>query len=150
MIKGNVFFATSPLSQGEKNFLLLFSDSSEERVLNEEGLSEGQRMVVNAQSETQKQSAQEKLQALWAKPLSLKRTLTREWSNIPPAWDHSSVWMREGKAMVAVSQPYPWLLNRELDQLDAFAKEFDWQFRISNFFSWHYPGRCWFIEWFRY
>ena len=50
--------------------------------------------------------------------------------------------------IVAVSQPYPWLLNDEIESLNEFAGEYGFRFKISNYTSWHYPSRCWFIEWY--
>ena len=71
------------------------------------------------------------------------------WPEEPPAWDHAELWGRGGKPFVAVSQPYPWLLNRDLDLFNDFAAEYGLRFRISNYPAWYFPGRCWFVEWFR-
>lgn len=41
-----------------------------------------------------------------------------------------------------------WRLNREIESLNEFASEYGFRFKVSNYPSWHYPGRCWFIEWY--
>ena len=71
------------------------------------------------------------------------------WPEQPPAWDHPELWGHGRTPSIAVSQPYPWLLNDDLDHLDDFAEEYGHRFRISNHPSWYFPGRCWFVEWFR-
>lgn len=70
------------------------------------------------------------------------------WPYMPPAWDHGEIWGRDKVPFVAISQPYPGLLADELDGFDAFGEQFGLRYRISNFPSWYFPRRCWFVEWF--
>ena len=131
-----------------------------------------QQAVISARNDARKKrTAQQRLQRLWADPLSVTAysgTKVRWWSlaggvsskgtyggspppdwlERPPAWDHSSIWVRDGKPIVAVSQPYPWLLKDEIERLNKFASTYGLRFKVSNYPSWHYPGRCWFIEWY--
>ena len=72
----------------------------------------------------------------------------RDWPATPPAWDHASIWVRNVTPIVAVSQPYPWLLTKEIESLNEFASEYGFRFKVSNYPSWHHPSRCWFIEWY--
>ena len=55
----------------------------------------------------------------------------RDWPESPPAWDHPSIWVRDGRLIVAVSQPNPWLLNDEIESLNEFAGEYGFRFKIS-------------------
>ena len=174
--KGDQFSATSPLSQEAKEFFLQFSNSSEERVLNPSAMNAEKLVVFHAQrsagSERPKKAAQRKLQARWSEQhgavringtsrgwwnlidgQSPKGTYGREppagWPQTPPAWEHAELWGRDKKVCIAVSQPYPWVLNKDIDCLNDFADEYGLRFRISNYPSWYRPGRCWFVEWFR-
>lgn len=81
--------------------------------------------------------------------LTYNQSPPKGWPEKPPAWDHPSTWIHGKTPLVAVSQPYPWLLNRDIEDLDKFADSYGLNFRISNYPSWHYPGRCWFVEWYR-
>lgn len=173
LTKGDRFSATSPLSQDDKEFLLTFLNSSEERVLSDENMSRDQHKVIEAQNDDSRRSrARQRLQSHWADQLNVELHVgTRfRWWNVagnvsprgtygqappegwpeePPAWDHSSIWVRGKTPLVAVSQPYPWKLNEDIEDLDEFADCYGLNFRISNYPSWHYPGRCWFVEWYR-
>ena len=177
LTKGDRFSATSPLSQDDKKFLLTFQNSAEERVLSDENLDSDQHEIFKAREAGVDGSprlgrAQRRLQRLWADQLNVelytgtcmrwwnvaggvppKGTYDQSppggWPEKPPAWDHSSIWVRGKRPLVAVSQPYPWLLNRDIADLDEFADSYGLNFRISNYPSWHYPGRCWFVEWYR-
>ncbi len=46
LTKGDKFSATSPLSQDDKKFLLIFLSSSEKRVLSDENISRAQLKVI--------------------------------------------------------------------------------------------------------
>ena len=169
--KGERFFAESPLSTDAKRFLLTFSDSSEERVLSDERLSRDQfelRKAIVDKSETGTVNRLRSiLQSHWADPLGVEETTEKQvrWHDVAgqsgkaergreddypdslPAWDHGSIWVRDDKPIIAVSQPYPWMLNRDVDELDVFAERHGLKFCVSNYPSWHYPGECWFVEW---
>lgn len=162
----------SPLNSDERQFLLSFENSSEERVLADRCLSKDQALVRRAvkEEEDNKISLRTTLASHWADARRLERhTRNRfQWWHVayggrkggrgptrtdgrpvkPPAWDHPSLWVRDGAPVVAVSQPYPWLLNEHIDQLNDFARDHELSFRISNSPAWHYPGSCWFIEWY--
>lgn len=169
-LKGERFFE-SPLSAEAKRFLLTFSSSSEERVLSDRHLSKDQSELRGAIDDRAKADTinrlQSKLQSHWADPLGVqvaevgrfrwwdvarfRRTDERgrevDCPERPPAWDHGSIWVREGKPIIAVSQLYPWLLNKDVEKLDAFAERYTLKFYVSNYPAWHYPGQCWLIEW---
>ena len=170
--KGERFSEVSPLGRASKEFLGQFLNDANTQVLSAENLSVDQVLVANAVGEGNKgvERSRRTLQKHWADPLGVElsrktvrcwwkivgaaspkgswgRTPPDGWPRTPPAWDHASIWSRSGKPEIAVSQPYPWLLNQEMDQLNDFAEDYGFVFRISNYPSWHYPGRCWFMEW---
>ena len=168
--KGERFSEVSPLGRASKDFLGQFLDN--DAVLSAENLSVDQVLVANAVREGNNsvERSRRTLQKHWADPLGVElsrktvrcwweivgasspqgswgKTPPDGWPRTPPAWDHASIWSRSGKPEIAVSQPYSWLLNQEMDQLNDFAEDYGFVFRISNYPSWHYPGRCWFMEW---
>ena len=166
--KGEHFSVGSPLSDDAKRFLLKFCNSSEERVLDDQYLSSDQSKLRRAiVSELDESLIRAALQRHWADPLRVQlgavgryrwwdvagwhetgeRGRREGWPERPPAWDHGSIWLRDGEPFVAVSQPYPWKLNNDIDELDSFADMYELRFRVSNYPAWHYPGSCWFIEW---
>ena len=170
--KGEFVLIESPLNSDERRFLLSFEDSSEERVLADCCLSKDQSVVRRAIKEEvdNTRSMRTTLESHWADPRRLERDTRNRfhWWHVacggrtggreptrpdgrpeePPAWDHPSIWVRDGVPVIAVSEPYPWLLNKEIDQLNHFAGAHELSFRISNYPAWHYPGSCWFIEWY--
>lgn len=174
--KGDVFTATPPLSQDDKTFVLSFQSGADDRLIRYENLSSDQRAICEAREAGSRglsrlRKAQKRLQEHWSADLDVKLyTGTRiQWWNIaggvspggthgrrppegwparPPAWDHGEIWVRGKAPIVAVSQPYPWLLNDHIDELNDFADSYGWKFKITNCPSWFYPGRCWFIEWY--
>ncbi len=170
LIKGAPQTLASPLSRSEKDFLASFSNSRDERVLSDQHLNNAQQAVICARNDASKEEAQGELQRRWAFALKVTKATGRvrwwqvvgdvspkgtygmsppgNWPKRPPAWDHPSIWVRNGRPIVAVSQPYPWLLNDEIESLNEFAGEYGFRFKISNYTSWHYPSRCWFIEWY--
>ena len=169
--RGERFSVDAPLRADAMRFLLAFSDSSDESVLDDRHLSSDQttlkRAIVNGSDESAVQSIRSILQGHWADPLGVqvdherryrwwdvanahetgRRGRPEGWPESPPAWDHGSIWVRDGKPLVAVSQPYPWKLKGGIDELNSFADMCELKFRVSNYPAWHYPGSCWFIEW---
>ena len=167
--KGKRLSASSPLSPETKRFFLGFSDSSEEHVLDNRHLSKDQSALNTVIQEGIKPPDRSALQAHWADPLRVEHDDSRSfswwhvalatssagtaqarpdgWPKTPPAWDHHSIWTRDGAPVIAVSQPYPWMLNRDLSLLDDFSHTSGLRLRVSNYPAWHFPGRCWFIEW---
>ena len=128
--------------------------------------------VVGTVGERQKTAARRRLQAIWSQQFGVVRitSVRARWWNLAggrsprgtygqlpppgwpeelPAWDHAELWGHGRAPFIAVSQPYPWLLNRDIGRFNDFANEFGLGFRISNYPSWYFPGRCWFVEWFR-
>lgn len=104
------------------------------------------RAMPAAVGDRRKNAARRKLQAQWSEQLGVVRingARARWWNLVdgraprgtsglqpplgwpeePPAWDHAEFWGREKKPFMAVSQPYPWALNRDIDCLDDFADE---------------------------
>ena len=174
LTKGDRFSVHSPLSQDSAAFLLQFVGGSEEQVLEQEHLNSDQRKafkVVKAGESAYMNPASQKLMRVWSQQLDVQRLrgARTSWWNIagglspkgtygrsppegwpekPPAWDHATIWGREKFPLIAVSQPYPWMLNRDIKAFNEFGDAYGLSFRISNFPSWHYPGQCWFIEWY--
>ena len=174
--KGDRFSATSPLSQDDKTFLLSFQSGADDRVLSDENLSSDQRDICEAQEAGSRglsrlRRAQKRLQEQWSAQLDVKlypgtrirwwnisgsvspvgthgRQPPEGWPTQPPAWDHPEIWVRGKTPIVAVSQPYPWLLNKHIEDFNEFAESYGLKFKISNYPSWHYPGHCWFVEWY--
>lgn len=146
-----------------------------DRAMNEEEIAlfrAMSRAMPAAVGDRKKNAARRKLQAQWSEQLGVVRINSARarwwnlvdgrsprgtygqqpphgWPDEPPAWDHAEFWGRDRKPSMAVSQPYPWALNHDIDRLDDFADEYGLRFRISNYPSWYFPGRCWFVEWFR-
>ena len=172
--KGDEFSAHSPLSASEKEFLLQYVGGSEERVLNEEYLSNDQLAafnIVKSGNGSQRNPPQQRLKENWAQQLGVRlhrgakggwwniaggvspkgtygQSPPEGWPEAPPAWDHGSLWVRGTTILVAVSQPYPWILIKYIEEINDFADTYGLSFRVSNFHSWYYPGCCWFIEWY--
>ena len=172
--KGERFSTTYPLSAEDKEFFMQFNRGCEDRVLSDMNLSEDQIKVARLmdQGGYNAEESKQKLQAHWADPhgVELSRKIVDRWWKVagvsarkgsrgmsppegwpdePPAWDHDSIWNCNGEVVIAVSQPYPWKLNKDLEKFNDFADEYNLTFRISNYPSWYYPGHCWFIEWHR-
>lgn len=166
LVKGAPLTLASPLSRGQMDFLAEFSDSCEELVLSERNLSDDKRAAISTPNDKRKRL---ELQRMWANHLGVTKATRRahwwpivggvspkgtygmspprDWPATPPAWDHPSIWARNGRPIIAVSQPYPWLLTKQVEHLNEFASEYGFRFKVSNYPSWHYPGRCWFVEW---
>ena len=175
MQKGDRFSADFPLNSEVKTFLSSFEDSSEEIVLSYDNMEETERalsdvVLLDDQNERVRLTAEFKNE--WANEREVEQQTKRSWWKIvggvspvgtygrepptdwprhPPAWDHATVWRCKStkQTSIAVAQPYPWLLNNEIDKINQFAVDYNFRFRISNFPSWHFPGRCWFIEWWK-
>ena len=171
---GKEFSAHSPLSRNEKEFLLQFEGGSKERVLNDECLNDEQLAASNdvkSGNGSRRNRPQQRLKNNWAQQLGVRlhrgskggwwniaggvspkgtygRSLPEGWPKSPPAWDHGSLWVRGTRILVAVSQPYPWMLIKNIEEVNGFAKTYGLSFKVSNFPSWHYPGFCWFFEWY--
>lgn len=169
--KGEIVSIESPINSDDKRFLRSFEDSSEERVLADRWLSKDQSALRSAINEgVDTTSIRTTLEAHWADPARLVRDTRNRfrwwhvarrggtggeaqkrpigWPEVPPAWDHGSIWVRNAVPVIAVSQPYPWKLSKDIDQLNHFARAHGLSFRISNYPSSHYPGSCWFVEWY--
>lgn len=172
--KGGPVSLKSPLASSEKEFLLQFVGGSEARVLDDEYLNSDQLAafeVVKSGDSTRRNPAKKRLMRHWAQQLNVRlhsgvkggwwniaggispkgtygQSPPEGWPQRPPAWDHSSIWVRGKRFLIAVSQPYPWLLMKEIDQMNEFADSYELNFEISNHPSWYYPGCCWFIEWY--
>lgn len=58
----------------------------------------------------------------------------------PPGTDHPSLWLRHGKPVVFVSQPYD-LDGDTLRELLAFCDARSLHLHLSSSRSWHYPGK---------
>ena len=155
------------------DFFLTFEHSPEERVLSYPHMNRDEVKVIVADYGTREHKmAQERLQRHWADRISVelhegtrfrwwhvaggvspKGTYNEEppkgWPQYPPAWDHGRIWVRGKVPLIAVSQPYPWLLNEDIEKLNGFADLYGLNFRISSYPSWHNPGHCWFMEWYQ-
>ena len=171
MRKGNKFVADSPLSNKAKTFLSSFCDS--ELNLSYSSMNHTQINIFHAKDKYDYEKSNKlvkRLQKEWADKQGVElhtklswwtivggisptgtygRQPPTDWPDSPPAWDHATVWRckHTKKPLIAVSQPYTWLLNKNINKLDQFADDYNFSFRISNDPSWYYPGRCWFIEW---
>ena len=62
--------------------------------------------------------------------------------------DHCSLWLKNGKPHVFVSQPYPGSTS-EVAECIAFANENGLVLRIGTWPAWHYPGAVLMMEYFR-
>ena len=172
--KGESFSAHSPLSRQEKEFLLQFVGGSEERVLNDKYLSSNQLAafnIVKSENGAGRNPPKQRLIRHWAQQLGVRlnrgakggwwsiagcespkgtygQSPPEGWPQRPPAWDHTSLWDRGTGILIAVSQPYPWMLIRDIGEINEFADSYGLKFKISNHPSWYYPGCCWFVEWY--
>jgi len=63
--------------------------------------------------------------------------------NAVPECDHPSLWLRDGKAAVFVSQPYQII---DVEALGAFCKERGLEVAITTWPAWHYPGSVLHVE----
>lgn len=63
----------------------------------------------------------------------------------PPGCDHPSLWLRDGKPVVFVFQPYG-LTHAQLVSLVAYAEELGLHLRIDTWPAWHYPGHVLHVE----
>ena len=174
MQKGDRFSAAFPLNSDVKTFLLSFENSSEEIVLSYDKLEDTERtlsdVVLLDQNERSRLTGE--IKKKWANERGVEqqtkqswwkivggvspvgtygREHPRDWPPNPPAWDHATVWRCKStkQTSLALSQPYSWMLNKDIDKFNEFAVDYNFGFRISNYPSWHYPGRCWFIEWWK-
>ena len=173
MKKGDPFSATFPLNSDDIAFFSSFDDSSEELILDYEKMNDDVRSLSIAtylDDQNERLRLIGKLRKQWADQRGVEQQTEPSWWKIvggespagtyeseppagwpqhPPAWDHATVWRGKSNKItsIAVSQPYPWLLNKDIDKLNQFATDYGFIFRITNLPSWHYPGRCWFIEW---
>lgn len=57
----------------------------------------------------------------------------------PPAGDHCSLWVKEGKATVLVSQPYG-LSWASLQETVDYCRRLGLEARVGAGLSWHFPG----------
>jgi hypothetical protein len=71
------------------------------------------------------------------------------WANcecFPPGTDHASLWLKDGKPALFVSQPYGITANTMQD-MQKFAKENGLEFDVGAEMSWWFPSRtvlvCW-------
>ena len=62
----------------------------------------------------------------------------------PPCCDHPTLWLRDGKPAVFVSQPYH-LNNDELHKLMGLCTAWGVTLRISTW-SWYFPGSTFLVE----
>lgn len=177
LTKGKRVSITSPLSPEARTFLLQFDTEQvlSDRELNEDQRTIAciqELHLPNRAHERRKSAACKRLQARWSKDFGVVRVNSRRarwwtvaggrslkgsygqkppvgWPEEPPAWDHGELWGHGRTPSIAVSQPYPWLLNKDIDCLNDFAEQYGLRFRISNYPSWYFPGRCWFVMWFQ-
>lgn len=59
----------------------------------------------------------------------------------PPGADHSSLWYRDGKAAVFLTQPYGPLSGSQLAALVSFADRWGLVLLVDTWPAYHYPGR---------
>jgi hypothetical protein len=62
-----------------------------------------------------------------------------------PGGDHISLWSREGKPVLYVSQPYRFD-RRDVEILEDLRVRFGWVWSVSTGPAWHYPGQVFFVE----
>jgi hypothetical protein len=65
--------------------------------------------------------------------------------NAPPGCDHPSLWLRNGKPVTFVFQPYG-LCNADVEKLGAFCRERKLELEVSTWPAWHYPGSVLHVE----
>jgi hypothetical protein len=63
-----------------------------------------------------------------------------------PGDDHCTLWLRDGKPAVWVSQPYP-LGSSTIAQMTYVAEQYGLAFEISTWPAWHNPASVLFVEW---
>ncbi len=63
----------------------------------------------------------------------------------PPGHDHSSLWGRDGKPLVFLSQPYP-IGNDTIVESVAFCQRLGLSMAISTWPSFHFPGAVLSVE----
>lgn len=66
-------------------------------------------------------------------------------SMIVPGRDHSSLWLKDGKPFVYVTQPY-FMNHKTIKQLLDFCEANGLTLSISADHGWHFPGATLFIE----
>lgn len=59
---------------------------------------------------------------------------------LPPGSDHISLWNKDGKASLLVSQPYG-LAYRTLKEIMAYCEKYGLEVRIDANPCWHFPGQ---------
>jgi len=62
-----------------------------------------------------------------------------------PGWDHMSLWLKDGKPEVYVSQPYNLSLN-EMRELVRFCDEYGLTTSVGMWPAWHFPGGVLMVE----
>jgi len=65
---------------------------------------------------------------------------------VPPGSDHVSLWNKDGKASMLVSQPYD-LSYRTLKEMLAFCEDHGLEVDISTYPTWHFPGQVLGVIW---
>jgi hypothetical protein len=63
--------------------------------------------------------------------------------NAVPEADHPSLWLRDGKPVAFVSQPYQ---IGDVEKLGSFCRDRDLRCTITTWPAWHYPGNALFVE----
>lgn len=66
-------------------------------------------------------------------------------SMIVPGRDHSSLWLKDGKPYVYITQPYH-LDFKTLQELVSFCDDNGLTVSISPDYAWHFPGSILFVE----
>lgn len=65
---------------------------------------------------------------------------------LPPGTDHPSLWLKNGKPVVFVSQPYG-VTAKTMADMNKFAEKHGLEFDVGAEMSWWYPSRtvlvCW-------
>ena len=156
MQKGDRFSAAFPLNSDVKTFLLSFENSSEEIVLSYDKLEDTERALsdVVLLDLNKRSRLTGKIKKKWANERGVEQQTKQSWWKMvggaspigtygnepptdwppnPPAWDHTTVWRCKStnQTSLAVSQPYPWLLNQEIEKFNQFA--IDYKFKFRNF-----------------
>jgi len=63
----------------------------------------------------------------------------------PPHGDHESMWLKDGKPHVFVSQPYGLSHNKLMDILQ-YCEMAGLELTITSYPAWYYPGHVLFLE----
>ena len=111
-----------------------------------------------------KQARCDELQRLlteqWAQKYRLKQSRgRRDWKRLVwrqsgdfmeplPGDDHTSLWYRDGKAAVYISQPYG-IAAETLAKMQEACRVHGLAFDVSTWPAWHYPGSVLFVTWHR-